>query len=120
MNAKAQSTSRRSVDDVRFRFPSRTDNVRKYLTDYHSNKWTEYCDPEDNSKKTFFDKELPYIEKIESHFRHRDVRVYEITRPIIDTEINKIILSSSMGERQIIHLQRLYQRLMNVLIVSRW
>eukprot|EP00171_Calliarthron_tuberculosum_P002039 IDg2039t1 len=49
--------------------------------------------PEDNGKLQFFEKEVPHKETIVAHFGNRDIRVYLVNRPIIDTVIQKYSLA---------------------------
>lgn len=47
----------------------------------------------------FFYKELPFCETVPSHFGHRNIPIYQLFRTIIDTVINKILVSSDGGTR---------------------
>lgn len=90
----AKKTSHYSLYNAHFTSQFRTWNIKKHLIDFHAVKWGEYQQLDDDCKLTFFDKNLPYYETVPPHFGFRNIRIYQLFRPIIDTIINKILVSS--------------------------
>lgn len=86
------SKKRRELTTIQaFKPPFRSDNMRAHLSNQHKKKWGEYQALSLEEKMTFFDREVPYINTIVSHFGITDQREYAVHAPIVDDVIYKFL-----------------------------